>query len=271
VTLLERLQDVCRFVITFHTPISISTPHTYLSTGPFLPSQSTLSSIFSKHFTKGMKMRTGNLLSWPEPQEWSGHTSYIQCMTYSPSGNHVATGSSDNTIRIWDAETGAVVGEPLVGHTDTVESVVCSPDGQHIISGSNDKTIRVWDAETGTAVGQTLVGHSAPVNSVACSPDGRHIISGSGDITVRMLNLETGTAVKRPPEGYTESTQAVSYSPDAQHTASGSSDNTTQVWSPFPHVPIQQSFQICVHCQIQKVGSRTHRVPYCTGYFQTVV
>jgi hypothetical protein len=36
----ERLQDVCHFIITFHYPLSISTPHTYLSTGPFLPSQS---------------------------------------------------------------------------------------------------------------------------------------------------------------------------------------------------------------------------------------
>jgi WD40 repeat protein len=40
------------------------------------------------------------------------------------------------TIRIWDAETGAAVGQPLVGHNGSVTSVACSPDGRRIISGS---------------------------------------------------------------------------------------------------------------------------------------
>ena len=41
-TLLERIQDICHFLITFHTPISVSTPHIYISGRPFLPSQSRL-------------------------------------------------------------------------------------------------------------------------------------------------------------------------------------------------------------------------------------
>src|SRR5258706_4794844 len=66
-SVIERIQDVCRFIITFHTPISISAPHTYISTGHFLPSQSPLSSIFSEWFTKTIKMQRGKLLSWPAP------------------------------------------------------------------------------------------------------------------------------------------------------------------------------------------------------------
>jgi len=66
-TLLKRIEDIYRFIITFHTPISISTPHTYISTGPFLPSQSPLSTIFSTEFTKAIKMKTGKLSSWPAP------------------------------------------------------------------------------------------------------------------------------------------------------------------------------------------------------------
>jgi WD40 repeat protein len=66
--------------------------------------------------------------------------------------------SYDKTIRIWDAETGDAVGQPLKGHTDSIHSVAYSPNGQYIISGSCDKTIRTWDAETGAAVGQPLEG-----------------------------------------------------------------------------------------------------------------
>ena len=87
-------------------------------------------------------MRRGKLSSWPAPPlQWIGHTGPVYCMSYSPNGSHIATGSSDRTIQIWDAESGAVVGEPLKGHTKRVCSVSYSPDGRHIISGSNDGTI----------------------------------------------------------------------------------------------------------------------------------
>jgi WD40 repeat protein len=167
-------------MITFHTPLSTSTPHTYISTGPFLPSQSPLSTIFSKWFTKTIKMQRGRLLSWPAPpMQWIGHTDSITSISCSPNGYHIVSGSNDMTIRIWDVETGAGVGSPLKGHTGYVKSVAYSPDGRHIISGSGDMTIRVWDAETGAPVGRPLEGHYGTVSSVAYSPNGQHIISGS--------------------------------------------------------------------------------------------
>jgi WD40 repeat protein len=48
--------------------------------------------------------------------------------------------SWDITIRIWDAETGATVGQPLEGHTRSIQSVASSPDGQHVVSGSAEHT-----------------------------------------------------------------------------------------------------------------------------------
>jgi len=45
-----------------------------------------------------------------------GHTDWIQVIAYSPNRHHITSGSYGYTIRIWDAETGAAVGKPLVGH-----------------------------------------------------------------------------------------------------------------------------------------------------------
>jgi WD40 repeat protein len=70
------------------------------------------------------------------------------------------SGSWDKTIRIWDAQTGALVGQPLEGHTNWVRSVQFSPDGKQIVSGSWDHTIRIWDTQTGAS------GHANSVNSV---------------------------------------------------------------------------------------------------------
>ena len=52
--------------------------------------------------------------------------------------------TSDTTTRIWDVETGAIVGKPLNGHSDYVTSVSYSPDGEHIVSGPFDSTICLW-------------------------------------------------------------------------------------------------------------------------------
>ena len=181
-------------------------------------------------------MVRGKLSSWPAlPLGWIGHNSSVLCISYSPNGRQVISGSSDRTIRIWDTETGSVIGEPLQGHTASVWSVAYSPDGRHIISGSFDKTIRIWDAETGAAVGNPLEGHTDTVWSVAYSPDGRHIISGSEDKTIRIWIAESGAAVGSPPQGETASVVSVAYTPDPQNIVSGSDHNTIRVSEPFPH------------------------------------
>jgi len=179
---------------------------------------------------KGSKMQRGRLISWPAPLGWIGHTLGINCICYSPHGSHIVTGSDDNTIRIWDAETGAVVGEALKGHTESVRSVAYSPDGQYIISGSDDNTIRIWDAGTGAALGKPLEGHTSWVRSVAYSPDGQHIISGSSDKTIRIWDVETGAALGKALEGHTSWVRSVAYSPDGQHIISGFDDKTIRIW-----------------------------------------
>jgi len=148
---------------------------------------------------------------------------------------HIISGSSDHTIRIWDAETGALVRDPLKGHTDSVRSVAYSHDGQHIISGSDDSTIQIWDAETGAPVGDPLEGHTDPVRSVAYSPDGRRIISGSKDRTIRIWDAESGAPVGGPLEGHTDWVHSVSSFPDRRHIISRSDDSTIITWDDEAH------------------------------------
>jgi WD40 repeat protein len=96
-------------------------------------------------------------------------------VAFSPDGRQVVSGSGldDNTVRLWDAATGAAL-QTLKGHSGQVNSVAFSPDGRQVVSGSYYNTVRLWDVATG-AVLQTLEGHSGPVNSVAFSPDGQAV------------------------------------------------------------------------------------------------
>jgi WD40 repeat protein len=60
----------------------------------------------------------------------------------------IASGSHDQTIRLWDNHTGEYL-KTLRGHTNWVLSVAFSPDGKTLASSSSDETIKLWDVETG--------------------------------------------------------------------------------------------------------------------------
>ena len=106
------------------------------------------------------------------------HSDEVGAVAYSPDGRHLATGSWDKRVRVWDVGTGT--SRTLTGHTKYVSGVRFSPDGRHLASGSLDKTVRVWDLKTGTS--RTLTGHTSVVTAVAYSPDGQLVSGGGGTI-----------------------------------------------------------------------------------------
>ena len=149
----------------------------------------------------------------------------------SPNGTRMVSGGDDNTVRIWDAETGEPVGEPLQGHEDWVRSVAFSPDGTRIVSGGDDNAVRIWDAETGEPVGEPLQGHEDWVRSVAFSPDGTRIVSGGDDNAVRIWDAETGEAVGEPMHGHEDGVRSAAYSSDERRIISSSDDGTVRIWN----------------------------------------
>jgi WD40 repeat protein len=113
---------------------------------------------------------------------------------FSPDGRRIVTASWDKTARLWDAETGKPIGEPLKGHEKAVNSAAFSPDGRRILTASEDKTAQLWDADTGKPIGEPLRGHEGKVWSAAFSPDGKRIVTASEDKTARLWDAETGKA-----------------------------------------------------------------------------
>ncbi|KIM27014.1 hypothetical protein M408DRAFT_176560 [Serendipita vermifera MAFF 305830] len=224
-------KDGLRFVLAFLAPISTSAPHIYLSALPFTPSESSLWKAAYRLFPNLMSVSEGRMTEWPGSSNlWKAHTDSVNGIAYSSDGLTVVSCSDDKTVRIWDAATGAPVGEPLKGHTSYVESVTYSPDGRKIISGSSDKTIRIWDASTGAPIGEPLRGHRGRVVSLACSPDSRYIISGSHDHTIRMWDAETGTPIGDPLKGHTGDVESVACSPNGRNIVSGDRDGTIRIW-----------------------------------------
>ena len=156
-----------------------------------------------------------------------GHTGRVTSVAFSPDGKRLVSGSQDNTVKVWDAQTGQET-LTLKGHTGAVRSVAFSPDGKRLVSGSQDGTVKVWDAQTGQET-LTLKGHTLWVTSVAFSPDGKRLVSGSQDCTVKVWDAQTGHE-SLTLKGHTGGITSVAFSPDGKRLVSGSQDGTVKVW-----------------------------------------
>jgi len=113
-----------------------------------------------------------------------GHEGSVYALAFSPDGALLATGSYDNTVRLWEVPGGREAAV-LRGHERDVSALAFSPDGTLLATGSDDNTVRLWEVSGGREAG-VLRGHKKWVSALAFSPDGTLLATGSADGTVRL-------------------------------------------------------------------------------------
>jgi WD40 repeat protein/serine/threonine protein kinase len=198
-----------------------------------------------------------------------GDTQRNNSVAFSPDGKRIASGSSNGTIKVWDANKGSET-LTLKGHGSEVMSVAFSADGKRILSGYFDGTMKVWDVDNSTETltlksdvgrvnsaafspdGKRILGGSpeglvkvwdtdkdgktrslweltSRVNSVAFDRDGKRVVGGCRDGTVKVWDAVTGR-VLRSLKGHRGEVNSVAFSPDGKQIVSGSADETVKVW-----------------------------------------
>ncbi|MEG4121733.1 AAA-like domain-containing protein, partial [Microcoleus sp. N9_B4] len=163
-----------------------------------------------------------------ERNSLEGYSNSVFSVAWSPDGKTLASASGDNTIKLWNLQTGKPIAT-LTGHSLLVRSVAFSPDGLTLASASADNTIKLWNLQTGKPIA-TLTGHRNEVTSIAFSPDGKTLASASADNTIKLWNLQTQKNIKTLT-GHSSAVNNVAWSPDGKTLASASADKTIKLWN----------------------------------------
>ena len=165
--------------------------------------------------------------------------SYVTGVAFHPTKNLVASCSSDKSVKLWNADTGAELW--TVRGEKSIQCLAFSRNGRILaagdgyVPGGKDYSIRLYDAESGTQIGCPLRGHNDPVWSVCFSPCGEKIASGGGerlfgnkDYSIRIWDAKTGEQIGSPLN-VGSLVWSVRFSPAGDIVAAGCGDGTVQL------------------------------------------
>jgi len=145
----------------------------------------------------------------------------------------IASGSFDETVRLWDAKQGRAL-KVLPAHSEAVSAVNFCSDGNLLVSASYDGLVRLWDSTTGQCL-KTLIDQAnadpAPVSFARFSPNSKYILAATLDSKLRLWDFGRGKAVKVYQEHVNERFAIYAGFAGRKFVFAGSEDHTLVVWN----------------------------------------
>lgn len=157
----------------------------------------------------------------------TGHAAFLTDATEHPNGKFYATSGRDQTVRIWDAQTGKELNR--IVHPEGVTSVRSDPTGQFLISACLDGSIHIIDWETRSIL-RSWAAHSGAINEIEITADGRFVGSVGNDQAVRVWSIESQSLVYEMLD-HEDAVITLAFSHSGDILATAGDDRTVNLWS----------------------------------------
>lgn len=173
------------------------------------------------------------IANWQPDRLLAEHRGRVSALSLSEDGRYLASGSWDQTLKVWDLKTGHCV-NTLNAHDQGIQAVAFAGD-RKIATGSYDQNLKIWrleERDSGEIVLHlevTLTAHKGSVQALAAASDGKLLISGSYDQTIKCwdVNQEELLVSSYDPSG---AIAAVALDPQQQWIASAGGDGSVTLW-----------------------------------------
>ncbi|MBK9386064.1 MAG: WD40 repeat domain-containing protein [Planctomycetes bacterium] len=196
-------------------PTRVSTPPEFVASQEIVPA------------TVEAKPRVVEASPVGEIRRFEGHGGPVNSVAVSRDARRVLSGSADETIRLWDVDTGREL-QKIQAHSKGVDCVAMSGDGRLGLSVGNDRTLKLWDLERGEKL-RDFAYDGEGEDVVALSPDASMALSAGWEGRVRLWDVRTGKPI-RVFEGHTNAVNDVTFTPDGRRALSSSDDLTARLW-----------------------------------------
>lgn len=159
---------------------------------------------------------------------FNAHDDVIERVDISPDGEHALSASTDQTLRVWELNNGALIETYSKGPTDDIFSVDYHPNGESVIVSGVDPNIYQINLDDG-AIAAIYTGLEARVWAVKFHENGQHIFAGGDEAVVAMWDVES-RALIRQFKGHTDNVTTFDIHPDGELLITGADDNTVRIW-----------------------------------------
>ena len=147
----------------------------------------------------------------------AGHSGHVNSIAFPPDGRTLASGSDDQTVKLWNVATGQTLGTLAAyakdpGKPTPVSSVAFSPDGRSVAASSgNDVKIKLWDVLSGHLL-QTFKSSYGGMHGSRVFTGRRTLATGGFDNSIKLWDITTGGLVHNLV-GHSYWVEAIAFSP----------------------------------------------------------